>query len=279
MNIAVAAVIVVGVSAVAIAALLFIRRRAPDGGYFNDGDRAAGFFGVLATGYAVLLGFIVFLAFTSYDKSLVGGETEALLLAQQFETAQFFPPDARAELSGELACYGRYAVHQEWPAMEDGSLDNQLSPWGVELFRTLEATEPGTPAEEAAFSKWMDQTSDRESARNDRIHGAEGVIPAHLWIVIYVGAAMVFVFMLFFADSGERALVQGMMIGSVVAVMTSTLLIIGMLNSPYSGNIGSIEPAAMERTLGLIEEARSILGLEDDLPCDDEGVPLAASND
>jgi hypothetical protein len=275
MHIAVAAVIVVGASAVAIAALLFIRRSAPDGGYFNDGDRAAGFFGVLATGFAVLLGFVVFLAFTSYDKSLVGGETEALLLGQQFETAQFFPPDARTELSGELVCYGRYTVHQEWPAMEDGSLGNQLSPWGVELFRTLEATQPQTSSEEAAFSKWMDQTSDRESARNDRIHGAEGVIPPHLWVVMFVGAAMVFVFMLFFADSGERAVVQGMMIGSVVAVMTSTLLVIGMLNSPYRGGIGAIEPVAMERTLGLIEEARSILGLEDDLPCNDEGNPIS----
>ena len=65
------------------------------------------------------------------------------MLAQQFETAQFFPEDVRAELSGELNCYGRYVVHQEWPAMEDGDLGNQLSPWGVELFRTLEATAAG----------------------------------------------------------------------------------------------------------------------------------------
>jgi hypothetical protein len=46
---------------------------------------------VLATGFSVLLGLIVFLAFTSYDKSGSGAETEALLIAQQFETAQFFP--------------------------------------------------------------------------------------------------------------------------------------------------------------------------------------------
>jgi hypothetical protein len=46
---------------------LLVRRKAPDGGYFNDGDRAAGVFGVLATGFSVLLGFIVFLAFETYD--------------------------------------------------------------------------------------------------------------------------------------------------------------------------------------------------------------------
>jgi len=63
MNILIAVLIVVVVTAVAVAAMLLVRRNAPDGSYFNDGYRAAGVFGVLATGFAVLLGFVVFLAF------------------------------------------------------------------------------------------------------------------------------------------------------------------------------------------------------------------------
>ena len=47
----------------------------------------AGVFGVLATGFSVLLGFIVFLVFQSYDQSRVGAESEALIVAQQIETA------------------------------------------------------------------------------------------------------------------------------------------------------------------------------------------------
>jgi hypothetical protein len=67
MNLVWAAVIIVVASGIAVAAMLLVRRNAPDGGYFNDGDRAAGVFGVLATGFSVLLGFIVFLAFETYD--------------------------------------------------------------------------------------------------------------------------------------------------------------------------------------------------------------------
>jgi hypothetical protein len=77
--------------AVAVAAMLLVRRRAPDGSYFNDGDRASGVFGVLATGFSLLLGLIVVLAFTSYDDSKKGAESEALAVVQQFETAQFLP--------------------------------------------------------------------------------------------------------------------------------------------------------------------------------------------
>ena len=58
MNIAVAILIVVVATAISIVAMLRVRRRAPDGSYFHDGDRAAGVFGVLATGFAVLLGLV-----------------------------------------------------------------------------------------------------------------------------------------------------------------------------------------------------------------------------
>src|SRR5205085_8235333 len=98
-NFVLAILIVVAVTALAIVAMLLVRRRAPEGSRFNDGDRAAGVFGVLATGFAVLLGFVVFLAFTSYDAARAGAETEARIVAQQVETAQLFPPDVVDELS------------------------------------------------------------------------------------------------------------------------------------------------------------------------------------
>jgi hypothetical protein len=46
---------------VAIAAMLLVRRRAPEGSRFRDGDRASGVFGVLAGGFAIFAGFIIFL--------------------------------------------------------------------------------------------------------------------------------------------------------------------------------------------------------------------------
>ena len=65
MNLLLAVAIVVAVDAVAIASILLVRRRAPEGSFFADGDRASGVFGVLATGFAIFAGFVIFLAFTS----------------------------------------------------------------------------------------------------------------------------------------------------------------------------------------------------------------------
>jgi hypothetical protein len=273
-NLLVAVLIVVCVTAAAIGAMLLMRRNAPDGGYFNDGDRAAGVFGVLATGFSVLLGFIVFLAFTSYDASRAGAETEALTVAQQIETAQFLPAAVAAELTGEVVCYARSVIHVEWPQMVDDTLGEGINPWGVELFRTIETVEPRTPAEEAAYGKWLDQTSDREAARNDRIHGAVGVIPTPLWVVLFFISAVIFVFMLFFADSGERAVVQALLMGSVAAVIVAMLLLLKFLDNPFHTSVGGLEPVAMERALAIVDQELRVANRTEELPCDEGGNPV-----
>jgi hypothetical protein len=260
------------VTGVAVAAILLVRRRAPVGGFFEDGDRAAGVFGVLATGFSVLLGFIVFLAFTSYDASRAGAEVEALTLAQQVETAQFFPDDVGAELTGELVCYGRSVVGVEWPRLDEGSQGTGINPWGAELFHTLQTVDPETVSEESAYAKWLDQTSEREAARNDRIHGATGVIPSPLWVVLFFISAVIFVFMLFFADRGERAVVQALLIGSVVSVIVTMLLLLRLLDDPFHEGVGGLRPVAMERALEIVDQALLVAGRDEPLPCDASGL-------
>jgi hypothetical protein len=273
-NLLLAILIVVVATGLAIAAMLWVRRTAPDGSYFNDGDRAAGVFGVLATGFAVLLGFVVFLAFTSYDTARAGAESEAQIVAQQVETAQLLPSPASEELTSELICYARSVAGVQWDRMEAGTLGDDLNPWATRLFHTLRTVDPQTPAEEAAFSKWLDERSAREDARNDRIHGARGVIPLPLWMVLFFTSALIFVFMLFFADSGERRTVQALLMGTVIAVVASTLLLLQFLDNPFHSGAGGLRPDAMERTLVVIDQELGASRLQLQLPCDARGIAL-----
>ena len=59
------------------------------------------------------------------------------------------------------------------------------------------------------------------------------MIPTQLWIVLFFIAGVIFAYMLFFADSGERAIVQGMLMGSVAAVITVLLLLLNGLDNPF----------------------------------------------
>jgi hypothetical protein len=67
-------------------------RRAPEGSYFADGDRASGVFGALATGFAIFAGFVIFLAFTTYDDARSGAEAEALMTREFNCPAPHGPP-------------------------------------------------------------------------------------------------------------------------------------------------------------------------------------------
>ena len=263
-----AVAIVVVCTAVAVTLMLLVRRRAPEGSYFADGDRAAGVFGVLATGFSVLLGFVVFLAFTSYDAARAGAEDEARLVAQQVETAQFLSTEHSAELTGDLVCYARSVAGIQWERMENHTLGDDLNPWSVALYRTLRTIDPETPVEQAAYSKWLDQTSDREDARSSRIHGARGVIPTPLWVVLFFAAVVIVGYMLLFADSAERALVQGVMMGAVVALIVSMLLLLQFLNNPFHGGVGGLRPVAMERTLRILDDELKAGGIQITPPCD-----------
>jgi hypothetical protein len=93
MSLLVAIAIIAVAAATAVALMLLVRRFAPAGGFFTDSDRAAGVFGVTGTAFAVLLAFVIFLAFASYDRAREKASVEAVAVTQLFRTAKIFSPD------------------------------------------------------------------------------------------------------------------------------------------------------------------------------------------
>jgi hypothetical protein len=249
-NIVWAAVGLVVVTAVAVAAMLLVRRRAPEGSYF-----------------------IIFLAFSSYDASRSGAETEATIVAQQLQTAQFLPAPADQQLSGELTCYARYVAGPEWDALADGTLGDAVNPWGVAMYRTIATVNPRTDTQQSAYDRWMDQTSAREQARIDRVHGAEGILPWPLWAVLFLISAVIFVYLLFFADPAEGAVTQGLLMGSVTVVIALLLMLLMFFDHPHGNGPGRLQPTAMQRTVRLIEIQAQAAGITVTAPCDARGNP------
>jgi hypothetical protein len=87
-------------------------------------------------------------------------------------------------------------------------------------------------------------------------------------------SAIIFAYLLFFADSAERAKSQAMLVGSITAVIAAMLLLIQFLDDPYRDGIGGLQPVAMERTLTILEQERSLAGETGPLPCDTQGAPV-----
>jgi sugar phosphate permease len=93
--------------------------------------------------------------------------------------------------------------------------------------------------------------------------------------VLFFIAAVIFVYMLFFADRGESAVTQAVLMGSVVAVIATLLLLLYALDNPFSAGVGGLDPVAMERSLRLVDEALGAVGGQVPIPCNSEGVQVA----
>ena len=92
------------------------------------------------------------------------------------------------------------------------------------------------------------------------------MIPLPVWIVLLIASGVIFVYMLFFADSAERAIVQATMMGGVAVVITSTLLLLVFLDHPYESGAGGLRPVAMERALAQIRTGEGLCAREDHHP-------------
>src|SRR5512132_1910537 len=124
-----APIIVLAVVVVAVTATLLVRRRAPEGGWFTDLPRSAGSLSVIGTMFAVMLAFVILFSLQSYQRAREGASIEAVAVTELGNVASFFPPPTSDRLHGELVCYARAVIHDEWPAMQNGQSSALVESW------------------------------------------------------------------------------------------------------------------------------------------------------
>jgi hypothetical protein len=272
MNPVLAITIIVGGVAVAVALMLLVRRfAAPAGGFFTDSDRAAGVFGVIGTGFAVLLAFVIFLALSNYERARDKASVEAVAVSQLFRTAKLFSPDAQRRLHGELICYSRAVIHGEWSTMRDERASPLVDAWLTDIERTIDGVQLRGDTERVAYGHWFEQMADRREGRRGRLDQAEPLVPPLVWLALILGGALVVTYMCFYADPAERAVVQAMMTGAVTTLVVTGILVVRFLDHPYENASGSIKPTAMTMTLERMEAESSASDVSAVRLCDERG--------
>ena len=93
-------------------------------------------------------------------------------------------------------------------------------------------------------------------------------------MILFVTAALVFLYAFFFADRREGRLPQAVIVGTITAMLVTSLLVIRFLDDPYRRGVGSLQPTEMERVLGQIDIANRALGLHVPIPCNSAGQPV-----
>jgi hypothetical protein len=271
-NLLVLALIVAGAVAVGVALMYAVRRTTRKDQFLLDTTRGSAIFGVVGTAFAVLLAFVMFVAFQSFNEARDSSEAESAAVGSMFRTARFFDPAERDALQGELSCYARAVVHQEWPAMRD---DGQSSPvvdeWRLDIEITMRGMDVRTPVEQAGFRELLQERTTRSGARRERLLEADPIISAPVWFILALGGLSTVLFVLLFTDRREPFFVQGCMMAAVAGLVAASLMLVSFLDHPFEDATGSVKPTEMERTIENMESEHP--GLVP--PCDDDGDPVA----
>jgi hypothetical protein len=274
MNPLLAVAIIALAVALAITLMLLVRRfKAPPGGFFTDPDRAAGVFGVTGTGFAVLLAFVIFLSFSSYDRAREKASLEAVAVSQLFRITRLFPPESREPLQAELICYARAVVHDEWKTMREDRPSPVVDGWLTRIERTVDGVQLQDEKQRLAYGQWFDQAAERREGRRGRLTEAEPLVPSLVWLALALGGALIIAYMCFYADPAEPAFVQALMIGAVTTMVVAGMLVVRFLDRPYENASGSIKPVSMMMTLSQIEAQNPVSQSAAAEFCDEDGGP------
>ena len=262
----IAALVLVVVVAAAITVKLLVRRRAPMAGWFADPARAAGTLSVIGTMFAVMLAFVIFLALQSYQRARQGSSVEAIAVTELHSVAAVFQPPTSDRLQGELVCYGRAVIEDEWPAMRKGRSSELVQSWIDRLGRRVRDRRAPRRARGNRLRTVVRRAgaTPRRSARAPRRGDPVGAPPA----VVRAGHRRFTHDRLHVAqaDRREGVLIQSIPIGFVTALATAGMLVVFFLDHPYTNESGSIAPTEMRRTLTLIDHGSAT-------PCDERGIP------
>jgi hypothetical protein len=265
------AAIVVGAAAVCGLIVVVLRRLAPDG-FWRDTARAGGVLGAARSPFGVLMAFVVFVAFGSYNDGRTSTETEATSVQTLFETAAFFDERHRTNLQADLLCYARAVVNEEWPKMSHGERSGVVDDWVSHIEKDVVGVTIAEASETSALGEWFDEFNARERARDVRLANAKDAVPGPIWLLLGLGGLTLLAYVLSFADPREHLGSQLLMATSVTTVIVGGFLMIWFLSNPYEGGAGSIKPTSMQRTAELLEIERGRAG-ELGESCDERGRP------
>ena len=117
-----------GAAALTALALALLHRAAVEPPLADSG-RGRPIITVTGTLFAVVLAFVIFAAFQTYNGAEAGAESEVEAVLDMARSAALFPPVQRRQLRGDFVCYGRAVVDEEWPATQNGQSSPLVDYW------------------------------------------------------------------------------------------------------------------------------------------------------
>ena len=224
--------------------------------------------GLALSSYFVLFGLLLgLLAIATYQNYANVGNivtNEASSLAALYREISSLPQPSRGQLQQRLREYTRYTIEEGWAQQRKGIVPKGEAVRSGLLIRTLMDFEPSNEKEEVIYEDALRQSVHTNELSNERLSNVTTGLPAVLWWVVAIGAAINIVLIWMQDMAVHMHLILGAALASILGLV---IFLIAELDNPFRGEV-SIGPDAIvqvyeevmkPRQTGTSEQAMALL--------------------
>jgi Protein of unknown function (DUF4239) len=200
--------------------------------------------GVLGTTYAVILGFMLYAVWTSFQDANVNAETEANCLVSVFRAANGLPAEQRDQVHKLARQYVDIVITQEWPTMAGGDFGYAGHQTIEQLWSAVLQTKPDSFAQQTAMNLALTEIDSMTEHRRLRQLQSQSKLPAILWIVLIVGGIITMLSSCMFGI--DNFVLHAMQVVSLTLLLSLILIAIADIDRPFQGVV-HVYPTGFER--------------------------------
>ncbi len=231
--------------ALGVAFLVERRRRRKDSDEKPEYGVAQSF---VASSYGLLLGLLVAFGANHHSDVRARAQDEADAMVALATTIGVYPLSVADPAQHDIICYMRSIRDDDWPSMERGNpLESyRTGKFGDQMRLTISQLPEKGGQEASAYGRAQGVATEATKLREQLLFFTEPRVPAVLWVVIYVGAFLLFLLIaLHYAGKPTGRLVS---LAAVVTLLTVVVTVLSMLDQPYGAG-ARVGPTAMQHAI------------------------------
>jgi hypothetical protein len=190
--------------------------------------------------YGLLLGLIAVTAYQNVADAGGNVTREAAALSALYEDVSRYPDPYGQNLRWLLRDYTRYVIRYAWPLQSRGVIPEEGT-IRVDAFQEqLLDFQPQTPADQILHAEALRQFNHFLEARRMRLFSVSSGLPATMWYVMILGAALNLAICWLF----EMRFLTELVLGAILAAYLGTMMyLVFDMNQPFRGDVSiSAEP-------------------------------------
>ncbi len=207
---------------------------------------------VLGTTYAVIIGFMLYAVWTTYQMAELNADGEANCLVSVFRLAGGMPTGEGAQVRALARQYADNAIDQEWPAMERAEKEAGTSQEITrKLWTVVMSAKPGSFAEQTSVQLALTEISSMSEHRRVRFLQSTSKLPGVLWLVLIVGGGITTMSACLFGTENFR--LHCVQVISLTLLLSLALVAIADIDRPFQGAV-HVSPDGFVRARATFQE-------------------------